>query len=873
MYESFYNLKVEPFRLSPDHRFCFSHKSYAKAKAYMQYAIHRAEGFVMVTGKPGTGKTTLVNDLVDGLSQSRIVVATIVSTQLEADDLLRLVACNFGLDIDAPNKAVVLQGLSVRLRRYHEEGTRALLIIDEAQDLSASALEELRLLTNLQLNNQPLLQIFLVGQENLRELVQKPSMEQVHQRLVAACHLEALSEQDTKAYIRHRLDRVGWKNDPTIDEGVYPVVFQFSKGVPRRINLICSRFLLHGCVEEKHRIRASDVRTVVGELQHEQLAPIGFKADLPPLLDDEEFESDLETAAEADDNETSRSTKEPSVPDAGVAEQPPTNDNPAATPLISPAPVNPGGNQIADLCSLEEQVRREESHSSYQSDNSQQDVIQENYFSLSEAVDLPSEPIPIHKPAETPLVEHVYGNRFANAQRRDETGGARTHYYNEYQVSANPHGIVTRKWSMLSTALIFLLIAAAVLIALYVISPRLLQDGIVDLERQIDSNISSLSKDPTTSKPDPLPVKDELNKNEQDSGVADLENQSQAVQNTNISPDTDLQSNDSSPFREEKSGELSTDQLIDAQKKTVPQIELSNISALPDTTETGGETGDSVPPPQASAHDDDLLHWWRSAHLEAVRPPYQPSTQDDLQPPSSIVQELTDSDTIALASQRYPIIQGKKQNPEAKDSDAIFTPVIAGSRPAETVLPPPLDPPVGSQSIEPVASPLPTNSGIKEDIAAISEPRRNSGDTSHNSKSLNTPMDGKEADKSPHTGEEDTLLRLRKKILFGSDSAVISDEYLSLLSETVDWLKSHAGRTVQIIGYADSKGEVEYNQELSLKRAKAVAAYLENNNIANNRIHIEGRGVYPATNNLSNDGANARQLQRFVEIVSSPTGD
>ena len=250
MYESFYKFKAEPFRLSPDHRFCFTHKSYAKAKAYMQYAIHRAEGFVMVTGKPGTGKTTLVNDLVDGLSQSKMVVATIVSTQLEADDLLRLVSCDFGLDIAAPNKAAVLQGLSVRLRRHHEDGARALLIIDEAQDLSASGLEELRLLTNLQLNNQPLLQIFLVGQENLRDLVQKPSMEQVHQRLVAACHLESLNEEDTRAYIKHRLDRVGWKNDPIIDEGVFPFVYQFSKGVPRRINLICSRFLLHGSVEE-----------------------------------------------------------------------------------------------------------------------------------------------------------------------------------------------------------------------------------------------------------------------------------------------------------------------------------------------------------------------------------------------------------------------------------------------------------------------------------------------------------------------------------------------------------------------------------------------------------------------------------------------
>ncbi len=439
-------------------------------------------------------------------------------------------------------------------------------------------------------------------------------------------------------------------------------------------------------------------------------------------------------------------------------------------------------------------------------------------------------------------------------------------------MSATPRGIVTRKWSMLSTALIFLLITTVVLIALYVMNPRLLQDGVVDLERQLDSNISGLNAEPTTSNSDPLPVKDELDNNERDSAVTDQENQSHTVQSTNISPNTDMQSNDSSHSREEKSGELSTDQLIDAQKKTAPEIELSNISALPDTAETGGESGDSVSPPQAAAHDD-LLHWWRSAHLEAVRPPYQPSAQDDFQPRNSIVQELTDSDAIALASQRYPIIQGRKQDQEAKESDAIFTQVTVGSQPAETVLPAPIDPPVGSQSIEPAASAFSANSRIRADSATISEPLRNSGDTSQNSSSKNMPLDGKAKDKSLHTVEGDTSLSLRKKILFGSDSAAISDEYLSLLSDTVDWLKSHTGRTVHIIGYADSKGEAEYNQELSLKRAKAVAAYLENNNIANNRIHIEGRGVYPATNSLSDDGANVRQLQRFVEIVSSPTGD
>ena len=272
MYEHFYHLKAEPFRLSPDHRFCFNHQSYAKAKAYMQYAFERAEGFVMVTGRPGTGKSTLVNDLVDTLSSSGAKVAKLVSTQLEASDLLRMVAHAFGLQTETLDKATILQRLDKLLMSHHNDGRRALLIIDEAQDLSPSALEELRLLTNLQLNSQPLLQIFLLGQEELRSLVRGPGMEQVHQRLVAACHLEQLKEDETKAYILHRLEQVGWQGDPAVSNAIFPVVHRFSAGIPRRINQVCSRLFLHGGVEGKHKLGVEDIKVVIAELQQEQLA-------------------------------------------------------------------------------------------------------------------------------------------------------------------------------------------------------------------------------------------------------------------------------------------------------------------------------------------------------------------------------------------------------------------------------------------------------------------------------------------------------------------------------------------------------------------------------------------------------------------------
>tara|TARA_R110000787_G_scaffold74017_8_gene164705 strand:+ start:6184 stop:8208 length:2025 start_codon:yes stop_codon:yes gene_type:complete len=310
MYQHYYKLNAEPFRLTPDHKFCFNHKSYAKAKAYMQYAFERAEGFVMVTGKPGTGKTTLVNDLVNTLPKSEVTLATLVSTQLEANDLLRTSAYSFGLDGNVTHKATILQDLAKLLIANYRKGKRALLIIDEAQDLAPSALEELRLLTNFQLNNQPLIQIFLIGQESLVELVRRPGLEQVHQRLIAACHLEALKEEDTRAYIKHRLKRVGWRGDPAISDAVFSLVFQFSHGVPRRINLICSRLLLHGSVEERHQLGAEDARIVLQELEQEQLTTedfcSGIDFDITDHFEPEDWSILGDDCSNTDDTRTSR---------------------------------------------------------------------------------------------------------------------------------------------------------------------------------------------------------------------------------------------------------------------------------------------------------------------------------------------------------------------------------------------------------------------------------------------------------------------------------------------------------------------------------------------------------------------------------------
>ncbi|NHN36738.1 AAA family ATPase [Pseudomaricurvus alcaniphilus] len=271
MYEEFYGLREEPFRLTPDSRLCFAHPSYKHAKAYMQYALYRGEGFVMVTGHPGTGKSTLISDLTSEFDGGKVMFTSLSCTQVKGDDLIRLIALNFNLDGATEYKSLILHNLKNFLLKLNREGRRSLLIIDEAQDLPAEALEELRLLTNLQHNNQPLLQIFLIGQTELRQTILSSSLEQLHQRIVATCHLEPLSPDATEEYVKYRLTRVGWNDDPKLSNDIFPLIHQHSRGIPRLINLICSRLLLHGMVEESHQIGIEDAKLVVNSLLQEQL--------------------------------------------------------------------------------------------------------------------------------------------------------------------------------------------------------------------------------------------------------------------------------------------------------------------------------------------------------------------------------------------------------------------------------------------------------------------------------------------------------------------------------------------------------------------------------------------------------------------------
>src|SRR6187431_3202845 len=262
MYRSFYGFRVKPFQLKPDPNFFFGSKGHNRAMAYLEYGLSQGEGFIVITGDVGAGKTTLVRNLFRKLESDKVLAAQIVNTHLDSDDTLRLVAAAFGLPYENLSKASLLIGLEQFFRKCDQEGKRALLVVDEAQNLSPRTVEELRMLSNFQTEDKPLLQTFLIGQPELRDMMHGQQMQQLRQRVIASYHLGPMDKAETQAYIEHRLVHVGWKGDPSIDAAAFELVYTLSGGIPRRINTICNRLLLAGYLQEKHAFGTDDVQAI-----------------------------------------------------------------------------------------------------------------------------------------------------------------------------------------------------------------------------------------------------------------------------------------------------------------------------------------------------------------------------------------------------------------------------------------------------------------------------------------------------------------------------------------------------------------------------------------------------------------------------------
>jgi general secretion pathway protein A len=269
MYESFYGLNSKPFQLNPDPSFYFNSKQHRRAKAYLEYGVMRNEGFIVITGEIGAGKTTVLGGLLKSLDSGKVVVGQLVTTQLGAEDTLRMVAAAFGFRVPGPSKSDLLIALEAFLLKQVSLGKRCLLVVDEAQNLSSRAVEELRMLSNYQLGTQALLQSFLVGQPEFREILQQPEMEQFRQRIAATCHIGPLDLDDTRQYIEHRLKCAGATKRPVFEPAAFQGIFEASRGIPRRINSFCDRLLLLGYLANKTQLGVADVNEVVEEFKRE----------------------------------------------------------------------------------------------------------------------------------------------------------------------------------------------------------------------------------------------------------------------------------------------------------------------------------------------------------------------------------------------------------------------------------------------------------------------------------------------------------------------------------------------------------------------------------------------------------------------------
>jgi len=254
MYEEFYNLSAKPFQLTPDHKFFFTSKVHGRAMAYLRYGLEQGEGFVVITGAPGSGKTMLVRNLFQELDGRQVTAAQLVTTHVEPDDMLRMVCASFGLAHEGLSKAALLHHLEAMAIARCTEGKRVLLVVDEAHNLPPRSLEELRMLANFQVDGRALFQTFLLGQDQLEHTLQQSGMEQIRQRIVASYHLGPLAAEEIQSYVELRLGQVGWHEDPVFESGIYPELYRLSDGNPRLINTLCDGLLLHGSVEQLHTL-------------------------------------------------------------------------------------------------------------------------------------------------------------------------------------------------------------------------------------------------------------------------------------------------------------------------------------------------------------------------------------------------------------------------------------------------------------------------------------------------------------------------------------------------------------------------------------------------------------------------------------------
>ena len=273
MYEQYFGLNRKPFQLTPDPDIFFASTGHQKALSYLQYGLSQGEGFIVITGNVGTGKTTIANHLISQLQEDNIVAKQLVTPNLSPEDLIVAITKLFHLHPEGDSKAAHIAELTEYMRRLGSLGRRLLLIIDEAQNLPIESVEELRMLSNIQVDGKAIIQSFLLGQSELQDILSAPQMEQFRQRVIASASLTPLTAEELSNYISYRMAKAGWEGEPLFSHDAIVRVHQFTEGIPRKINTFLDRVLLYSYMEEiKHidvQVIEDVVKEVSGELNHQ----------------------------------------------------------------------------------------------------------------------------------------------------------------------------------------------------------------------------------------------------------------------------------------------------------------------------------------------------------------------------------------------------------------------------------------------------------------------------------------------------------------------------------------------------------------------------------------------------------------------------
>ena len=274
MYQKFFGLRESPFNVNPDPRYLFLTRQIQESLAGLTYGIQNRKGFILLTGEVGTGKTTLLNRLLDWLRGQRVATAYIFNSKLDVNQLFDLIMAEFEIPCESREKSQVLLRLNQWLLDRYRSGETAVLIIDEAQNLSGEVLEEIRLLTNLETSTEKLLQIVLTGQPELEEKLKLPQLRQLRQRITMRCRTAPLTLEETFGYIAERLRIAGANGEPIFSKESIQTAHMYSRGIPRVVNLLCEHALINAYVDSVRPVSSQLVEEVAREFQLDEIAPV-----------------------------------------------------------------------------------------------------------------------------------------------------------------------------------------------------------------------------------------------------------------------------------------------------------------------------------------------------------------------------------------------------------------------------------------------------------------------------------------------------------------------------------------------------------------------------------------------------------------------